>query len=250
MSPRSKTVYHREKRAPRPTETRSRRQPRVKALLFDFGGTLAFLDYELLASEFGRDGIKVDALGLEHAEYAGRAAIDRHLMSGAQPSEGSYEDYWRAWMSTAGIPQERFAEYRDRFRAIHREFTLWRVVRPGTLEALERLKTAGFKLAIVSNAEGQVEADARRFGLAPFFDAIIDSHLVGVAKPDPRIFHIALERLGAAPDEARYAGDIYSIDMLGARAAGIEGALIDQHGRYDWVEHRRIRHVGELHPIE
>ncbi|MGH7864476.1 MAG: hypothetical protein ACREQB_05775, partial [Candidatus Binataceae bacterium] len=50
-----------------------------KALLFDFGGTLAFLDFELLSREFSRDGFTVDALALEHAEYAGRAALDRYL---------------------------------------------------------------------------------------------------------------------------------------------------------------------------
>jgi len=50
-----------------------------------------------------------------------------------------------------------------------------------------------------------------------------------------------------APQEARYAGDIYSIDMLGAGAAGIEGKVIDAMGHYSWVEHERIRHVGELH---
>ena len=47
-----------------------------------------------------------------------------------------------------------------------------------------------------------------------------------------------------------YAGDIYAIDMLGARAAGITGKLIDQHGMYHWIEHPKIRHVGELHPID
>jgi HAD superfamily hydrolase (TIGR01549 family) len=123
------------------------------------------------------------------------------------------------------------------------------VVRPGTREALERLKSQGFKLAVVSNADGNVEKDAKDFRLAPFFDAIVDSHVVGVAKPDPRIFQIALERLGVTPEQARYAGDIYSIDMVGARAAGIEAALIDQHDRYHWVEHRKIRHVGQLHPF-
>ena len=75
----------------------------------------------------------------------------------------------------------------------------------------------------MSNAEGQVEADAKRFGLAKFFDVIIDSQVVGVEKPDPRIFQLALERLGVGPDEVQFTGDIYSIDIEGARAAGIEG---------------------------
>ncbi len=221
----------------------------VKALLFDFGGTLAFLDYELLAREFSRPGRRLDALTLEYAEYQGRAMIDRFMMGDRESDVNSgYEQFFRGWMRAAGIPDEEVLQYGARFQQIHREATLWRIVRPGTFEALERLKSQGFKLAVVSNAEGQVEADARRFGLAPFFDTIIDSHVVGVAKPDPRIFRIALERLGVSPAEARFAGDIYSIDMVGARAAGIEAALIDQHGRYDWVDHRKIRHIGELHP--
>ncbi len=231
---------------------KSKAKKKLKALLFDFGGTLAFQDFELLAGEFSREGRKLDALALEHAEYAGRAAIDRHLMSvpGKQADGGAYELFFRGWMKAAGIPEEEFTECAAKFGAIHREATLWRVVRPGTFEALEAFKSAGYRLAIVSNAEGQVEADAKRFGLAPFFDVIIDSHVVGVAKPDPRIFQIALERLGVGPEEVRFAGDIYSIDVEGARAAGIEARLVDQHRRYTWVDHEKIRHIGELHRID
>ena len=228
----------------------SSRAPVVKALLFDFGGTLAFLDYELLAREFNSSGRKLDALALEYAEYQGRARLDRFMMSERRGDvNDGYQQFFHGWMRAAGIPEEEVLEYGARFQEIHRERTLWRVVRPGTLEALARLKSQGFKLAVVSNADGNVERDAKDFGLAPFFDTIVDSHVVGVAKPDPRIFHIALERLSVTPEEARYAGDIYSIDMVGALAAGIEAALIDQHDRYNWVEHRKIRHVGQLHPL-
>jgi putative hydrolase of the HAD superfamily len=229
----------------------SKKRKQLKALLFDFGGTLAFLDFELLAREFSREGRKLDALALEHAEYAGRAAIDRHLMSdGNKVVAGAYEQFFRGWMEAVGIPENEFLDCSAKFLAIHREATLWRVVRPGIVEALEAFKSAGYKLAIVSNAEGQVEADAKRFGLAKYFDVIIDSHIVGVAKPDPRIFQIALERLGVGPDEVKFTGDIYSIDVEGARAAGIEARLIDQHRRYTWVEHEKIVHISELHSIE
>ncbi len=235
-----RTVHHPEKS--------SHQKP--KALLFDFGGTLAFLDYDLLAHEFSRDARPIDALKLEHAEYEGRAAIDRHLMGGGNDVIASYMQYFNNWMAAAGIPAAEIEAYGEHFRRLHGEASLWRVVRPGTMEALERLKSEGIKLAIVSNAEGQIESDARRYGLHPFFDVIVDSHVVGVAKPDPRIFQIALERLGVAPDEARFAGDIYSIDVLGAHAAGIEAALIDQHDRYHWIEHAKIRHMSELHPLD
>jgi HAD superfamily hydrolase (TIGR01549 family) len=234
------------------TRGKRRGDKKLKALLFDFGGTLAFLDYELLAREFSREGRKIDALALEHAEYAGRAAIDKHLAGapGKQADDSVYAHFFGAWMAAAGIGEDEMRECAARFGAIHKEASLWRVVRPGTIEALEAFKSQGFKLGIVSNAEGRIAADAKRFGLAKYFDVIIDSHIVGVSKPDPRIFQIALERIGVGPGEARFAGDIYSIDVEGARAAGIEARLIDQHQRYHWVEHEKIRHIVEMHQIE
>jgi putative hydrolase of the HAD superfamily len=224
---------------------------KVSALLFDFGGTLAFLDFEVLAAEFSRPYRKLDALKLEHAEYAGRAAIDRQLMSEkSREPNAAYEDFFSAWMEAAGIPREEFADIAARFRVMHAEACMWRIVRDGTHSALERLKAAGLKLAIVSNADGRVAGDAKRLGLAKFFDVIIDSQVVGVEKPNPKIFQLALDALNVAPAEAMYAGDIYAIDMLGARAAGIAGKLIDQHDMYHWIEHPKIRHVGELHNLD
>lgn len=226
-------------------------QAKVSALLFDFGGTLAFLDFDLLVAEFSRPGRQLDALKLEHAEYEGRAALDRYLLSRATPDvNAAYELFFRSWMTAAGIPETEMRGIADRFRELHAQACMWRVIRPGTFEALERLKSAGLKLGIVSNADGRVEADARRLGLAHYFDVIVDSHVVGVEKPNPKIFQIALDALGVAPEESMYAGDIYSIDMIGARAAKINGKLIDQHGLYHWVEHAKIRHVGELHRVE
>ena len=223
----------------------------VRALLFDFGGTLAFLDFDALAAEFSRPHRKLDPLMLEHAEYAGRAAIDHHLMSEkSRDPNAAYEDFFRAWMDAAGIPPEEFAHISQRFREMHAEACMWRIVREGTHDALERLKAAGFKLGIVSNADGRVAGDSKRLGLAPFLDVIIDSRVVGVEKPNPKIFQLALEALNVAPAQALYAGDIYSIDMLGARAAGIAGKLIDQHDMYHWVEHPKICHVRDLHPID
>lgn len=224
---------------------------KVSALLFDYGGTLAFLDFDMLAREFSRPHRKLDALKLEHAEYHGRRALDDYLMSTRTPDvQKGWNGFWRAWMSNAGVTEQEMGEIGTRFRAMHAEASLWRVIRPGTVEALDRLKSAGIKLGIVSNADGRVEADCTRSGIAKYFDVIVDSHVVGIEKPDPRIFRIALERLGVAAEETMFTGDIYSIDMIGARAAGIAGKLIDCHGLYHWVEHTKIRHVGEFHNLD
>src|SRR5216684_6312224 len=88
-------------------ERRKRKDEKIKALLFDFGGTLAFLDYELLADEFSRPGRRIDAGTLERAEYAGRAAIDRALMAPATDGpERVNVSYFRSWMKAAGVPAE------------------------------------------------------------------------------------------------------------------------------------------------
>jgi putative hydrolase of the HAD superfamily len=222
----------------------------IRALLFDFGNTLAFLDYEALASEFRRVLPALDATTLERAEYIGRQALDEYVMGTAPPLDldQAYELYFVAWMAAAGVPASRVGWCRERFLALNQAESLWRVVRPGITDHLQQFRDAGFKLGVVSNAMGNIQADAERYGLADYFDVIIDSHVVGVAKPDPRIFHIALQRLRVAPDQALFAGDLYTIDMVGAQAAGIAGCkLIDVMGEYSWVEHVKIQGIHQLH---
>ena len=78
------------------------------------------------------------------------------------------------------------------------------------------------------------------------FETVVDSHVVGVRKPEPGIFEIALERLKLAPERAVYLGDIPRVDVVGARAAGIAPILFDRHEFYDGVDAPRIRRLDEL----
>ena len=75
---------------------------------------------------------------------------------------------------------------------------------------------------------------------------MIDSHLEGVQKPNPEIFRRALTRLGVPPERAIYAGDIPEVDVLGARAAGMEGVVIDAFGHYAGTDWPRVGSVAEL----
>ena len=224
----------------------------ITALLFDFGNTLAFIDYEALTDELRPALPGLDATTLEWAEYLGRQALDYYVMACTSPIDldKAYELYFRAWMAAAKIPAARVEWCRERFVALNQAESLWRVVRPGIIDHLRQFRDAGFKLGVVSNASGNIQADAERYGLADYFDVIIDSHVVGVAKPDPRIFHIALERMRIEPGQALFAGDLYSIDMVGAKAAGLKGCkLIDVMDNYSWVDHVRIRGIHQLpHP--
>jgi HAD superfamily hydrolase (TIGR01509 family) len=85
-----------------------------------------------------------------------------------------------------------------------------------------------------------------RCGITHFFDFVIDSHEVGVEKPDPRIFHFALDKAQAKPEQALYVGDIYSIDVVGAERANIRPVLIDSIGCYAAAQCTKIRHLRAL----
>jgi putative hydrolase of the HAD superfamily len=81
--------------------------------------------------------------------------------------------------------------------------------------------------------------------LAPYFRFVLDSRVVGVEKPDPRIFQMALDRAGVAPDEAVYIGDLYSIDVVGSRAAGLDAILLDPAGLWGHVDCVKARDLLE-----
>ena len=69
---------------------------------------------------------------------------------------------------------------------------------------------------------------------------ILDSALIGVEKPDPAIFRAALTALGVAQDEALFVGDLYDVDVVGARAAGIEAVLLVPQAAASGPECRRV----------
>jgi HAD superfamily hydrolase (TIGR01493 family) len=91
---------------------------------------------------------------------------------------------------------------------------------PGAAEAVAELERIGLRLAVVANWDIALPEHLEDLGLARYFAAIVTSGEAGVPKPDPRIFHLALDRLGVAPERALHVGDSEA-DELGARAAGM-----------------------------
>jgi putative hydrolase of the HAD superfamily len=99
---------------------------------------------------------------------------------------------------------------------------------------------------VVSNANGRIHATMERVGLSRHFDLVLDSHLEGVEKPDPRLFALALERSGATAATTLHVGDFHCIDVVGARAAGLQAALLDPLGLHPDADCLRVRSMGDL----
>jgi putative hydrolase of the HAD superfamily len=112
--------------------------------------------------------------------------------------------------------------------------------------ALARLRAASCRLVVVSNSNGRVRRILRRTGIEPHVDLVLDSQEEGVEKPDPRIFEIALERSKADRAATIHCGDIYHIDVVGARAAGLPAVLIDAAGLYGDADCPRVQSLPEF----
>ncbi len=130
--------------------------------------------------------------------------------------------------------------------AYHQETNLWELMAPDVMPVLARLRARSLHLTIVSNANGKVRVLFDRLALTGLVDCILDSHEEGVEKPDPRFFEIALARSGATRETTIHVGDLYNVDVVGARAAGLRAVLLDEAGLYPEADCPRVQSLTEL----
>jgi putative hydrolase of the HAD superfamily len=215
----------------------------LRAVLFDAGNTLLFLDYPRLARGVAAaTGMPLSGADLEAQAGPAALALERSDTSDRERAGRYLETLFRL----AGVPGNAMAVVRDTLLGLHREKHLWASVKAGTSEALEALRAAGYRLAVISNSDGRAVEGLAAAGLLAHFEAVIDSELVGCEKPDPRIFLTALERMGLSPAEALYVGDIYEVDVVGARRAGLDVILLDPLGNHPGRDVRVARSLREV----
>lgn len=222
---------------------------RIDAVLFDAGGTLVHLDFAFIAETARSSGASPSTQDLIRAEGTARAAVDdaarsRGTVTGSDATRRP--GYLSTLLRAAGVAPEGAEQIARALDAAHRSDNLWRVPLPGAATTLAALRTRGLRTAVVSNADGRIEQVLTRAGLTAHLDVIVDSHLEGVEKPDPEIFQRALDRLEVAAEYCIYVGDIYSIDALGARAAGLAPVIIDMAGTYGDLDCPRIEALPDL----
>jgi putative hydrolase of the HAD superfamily len=198
-------------------------------MFFDAGNTLIRMNYDVLAEQITARGVAVDPERVRRAELRARVRLDPELAPGVSTeSRSTSVRYLRYMLEELGVTDpavvEAMAEWRRDFNP---PVGVWNRADPEAEPALVMLAEHGIRAAVISNSNGSIRSILDGLGLAQYLDFVLDSAEVGVEKPDPRIFRLALERAGVEADDARYVGDLYSVDVLGARGVGMEGILLD-----------------------
>jgi HAD superfamily hydrolase (TIGR01509 family) len=211
--------------------------PRIRAVLFDAGNTLLWIDHARVALALTQAGLPCDEAAVRDAEMRARPLLDPFLV-GATRREGIevvrryaalvVENLVHARSSAGAAP-----DFVAGLAAIEAVWpSLW--VRPpaDAHSTIAELRRRGYRTGVVSNSTGNVRSLLGAAGYLPLLECVIDSGLVGVEKPDPRIFALACDALGLPPGACAYVGDFLSLDVLGARAAGMHGVLLDPIGAW------------------
>ena len=198
------------------------------AVLLDVLGTLVELEtpWPHLAQELAARGVVVDLEAARAAMLAEMAYYRAH------------HDEARDWATLKDLRRRCAAVVQESLGTplplVDVEDALLAAVRfrayPEVPAALERLRAAGARLAVVSNWDVSLHDVLERTGLRGLLDAVVISAELGVAKPDPAIFLAALDRLGATVADAMHVGDSPDADVAGARAAGLEVVFVARNG--------------------
>ena len=244
-----------------PAPARGPERPPVRAILLDAGGVLLFPSPELLLPPLHAAGLEPSLADLQRAHY--RAMADCDQPDRAAPGDGWWREYLRDFAAACGVAGGQVDAVAGDMVGLTDGFA-WTHVGPEVAEALRGIAALGLPVGIVSNSTGEVEQALRRLDVcyAPGADevlpeargvnvaAVLDSAVVGVAKPDPHIFILALDALGL-PDADRSAivhvGDSLRYDVTGALAAGVRPLHLDPHGFCPALDgHEHLRRLGDL----
>ena len=221
---------------------------KVDTVFLDAGGVLCHPSWTRVADALVRHGAVVTASKLAAAEQKATRDIDDANVVGTTDDRARGWLYFNLVLQHAGVEQNEGTDAAlAELREYHRLDNLWEHVEPDVAPALAALRERGLRLVVVSNANGRLRHLFDRVDLTKWFDHVLDSHEWGVEKPNPRLFQIALEQSRAAASSTVHVGDLYHVDVMGARAAGLrEGVLFDVAGLYDDVDCPRVASLSGL----
>lgn len=228
----------------------------IRVVLFDVNGTL--LGYEdplgfekrfaQACADLGHpvsvDQVRQAFSSLQRA-WASRQIQNLRRASSDEQYRQTMVSVYRFLLEELGVPGDR----QEKAEALYERF----IVREGFMplfcdvrDTLQHLRQQGVRLGIVSNFPTHLEQTLRQHSIDSYFDFLVVSSLVGLEKPDPAIFELAIEKAGVPKEEILYIGNQMDDDIRGAQAVGLKAVLIDRHDHWPQCNCPRIRTLAEL----
>jgi putative hydrolase of the HAD superfamily len=209
------------------------------AVTFDAGQTLIDLDGALLARKLALRGAVIDPDAVDGALATAWLEYDRLVAAGAQHP---WHRLMAALLGALGIAAPARAALVEYLWDEQAVANFWRRPVAGMIALVDELRAAGVAVGVLSNSEGRLAELFDEIGWTGRFDTVIDSGVVGLEKPDPRIFALAAARLGCPVAGLIHVGDSRSADVDGAVAAGARAIAF---GRCAAVEGARVRYAAD-----
>ncbi len=227
--------------------------PAPKAVMLDVGGIFHLPDHDRIVGAFARAQVTVASDVLDRAHYAGAAQFTVDI--GEIDWKRHWHDYLEAYITAAGVGDD--PSIREEVHThLDSEFAvgdLWSRIIPRSVDGLRAVVATGVRVGVISNADGTV---AQRLaaqevlqvgpGLGVEVECVIDSGVVGVSKPDPRIFALALDAMGVEAADAWYVGDMPGIDVVGARNSGLLPIVMDPYGFQPDADYARVTSLFDV----
>lgn len=215
-------------------------------IFFDIGNTLCFFNYEFLRDLLKQKyDVSVTTEELEEKHVAMKRSLFEDKCFSMSHNELWVEAY-RRWFTSVGMMEEIIKPAIECVGDHPFKHLFWARTEEGTKSMLDWFREHGYKLGVISNAEGQILKLLDHIGITDRFDVVIDSGLVGFAKPDKRIFEKAMMEIGSSPENCIHVGDLLDIDVVGARSVGITPILVDKNGDHIGADCLSVNRVTEL----
>lgn len=217
----------------------------LETLSLDAGGVLVRPNWHKIAAVFRTHGLDVPERTLPRYELMAMRDIDSAaVIRGTDDNDRVSRFFWTVldYAQAGNAPGQRHAAIEE-VKTLHAHDNLWEFVPPDVVPALERFAALGLRMIVLSNANGTVRSKLERLGLTRWFEHVVDSGEEEVEKPDPRFFELSLQRAQARPSTTLHVGDLFHVDVVGARAAGIRAVLLDRGGL---LEHHGCERFADL----
>jgi putative hydrolase of the HAD superfamily len=233
----------------------------IDAVVFDIGGvfTIRHRDFVRPALVGGGFDAPSDPQAYHRAHHAAVRAMSDLLADNDAVHEyerGMTMHWEKGYLRALGVAEDQVAAAAETVMAVAATTEvrdMWCQVLDENVEGFRRIVASGMPVAIVSNNDGTAEAQLLYFGICqvgegplPSVSIVVDSGIVGAAKPDPAIFQPALDVLGTQPSRTLYVGDTVHADVRGAEAAGMQVVQLDPYNLHADFNHVRMATVCVL----